>query len=743
MRVWLCQRRRTLLTIFLAMVGCVFILTSLSARSTAQGSDLGLVVWVRGLGDNPSPLVASSGPSVRLRRPPVLDEAARSRRADRVISTLDTESKPVFSVSLNQTALYWHGRYARSMLQSPTAGREKPRCFAVCVVGLARTLVWPRVHKAMRRNLLAPMGQCVDVYWVVSRGQGEQRGHRPGIAYGIDMETDFEDMRGALVDMAPVFVTEGGVGGWRPKFSNCMKQARRVEADVNAQLGVNDVAEYEWVFRVRTDFLFLRPIDLARFSNKPRTHRHYKENNMDFFQALSVPPAAVFKGKRTPYHKSFPRVDARICRPKSMAQRVLDGFDILWQNVLPLAPDPPAWVRSAVPPNVMPNREFRADPRRRADLLFRAMTVFCHRLDLLTRDGIAAAFPMDGARCDLRADHCAQGNEWKFSNHHLKFRQTNPEGRCTAGGSLLRALRELGAQPPYDERNNVARLQAVIDYLYHVAEFLVENFGDNEQMRSLRCTCHDWRTEWSQQGRPGPAERAQYYDHTSLECNDTVSEAKAKETRALFQREAIAAFVQNVRGATAGGEAVQKEDSGQDADEVSGRERDEANVHQGYGDDSQLFDKSSEDRPSSENLRGEDDNILTEENEQMETDRVAPPRARPNVTISRPWARIYAELTLLCDIYRYQMDFLGDDSVSLSTVASALASAASAMGTRGITRHAQSLPMAGLLAAVRFAQTIEQDGGGVREEQATKVYKGICAGVVLFDGFRCRADSNL
>ena len=267
--------------------------------------DLGLVVWVRGLGDNPSPLVASSGPSVRLRRPPVLMRP-RSRRGDRAISTLDREQTGVFSVAEPDSAVL-SGATLDPCSSRSHRGTRKATAFCGVRGRLSRRLcgrVCAQGHAAEPTRANGPMrGRILGCLARTGRTTRPSPGNSLRDRHGNGL---CEDMRGALVDMAPVFVTEGGVGGWRPKSGHCMKRgaARRGERQCTAW--GERRRRVRVVFRVRTDFLLPAPNRPCAIFQQATNAPPLQRKQHGFFSGASCASRAVFKGKRTPYHKSFP-----------------------------------------------------------------------------------------------------------------------------------------------------------------------------------------------------------------------------------------------------------------------------------------------------------------------------------------------------------------------------------------------------------------------------------------------------
>mmetsp|Transcript_28055 Transcript_28055/g.52396 ORF Transcript_28055/g.52396 Transcript_28055/m.52396 type:complete len:389 (-) Transcript_28055:406-1572(-) len=304
----------------------------------------------------------------------------RSATPEEIRAMLESlEKTKEFSRHPKNTSLWLHGGY------------PNVTCHAVCLTGLPRTLVRKKLTSAMRLNLLGPMSPCVDVFWVIEQNS---EGHRPGISEGFELKTTYASLAGAMVDTNPVFIKEQR-GGWRVKARACFAEARRREKLLNDLVAAAAAAtsagtkkrvfEYTWTYRIRPDFLFYKPIDLAIFKNEPRDKNWYYSNVMDFFEAFSlVPPDVAPTKARWPRAGTQLNLDVRICRPKGETQRRLDGFDIMWQNLLPIQPHPPSWL-SLVPPKVRPSREFHgANPNLgKLDLLVRTVSIFCFRLDLL------------------------------------------------------------------------------------------------------------------------------------------------------------------------------------------------------------------------------------------------------------------------------------------------------------------------------------------------------------------------
>jgi len=103
------------------------------------------------------------------------------------------------------------------------------------------------------------------------------------------------------------------------------------------------------------------------------------------------------------------------------------------------------------------------------------------------------------------------------------------------------------------------------------------------------------------------------------------------------------------------------------------------------------------------------------------------------------WTRAYGEMAIFCDVYRYQFDFLGEQSHSLSPVEASLSQffgkfradeqVASNLRARALTKVLERLGSA--------AEPPRKDGG-----QRYAHFRTICQGFTVFDGFRCQVDGG-
>jgi len=558
-------------------------------------------------------------------------------------------------------------------------------CHAVCVVGIPRTLINKPVYAGLRDNFVASLKPCVDVYWAI---ETEGTGHRPGIP---ELPTTYADLIPALQATKPVFI-QNAPGGWRQKFRKCVAAAKIVEASIVPSASSSSLSPsssrrhfYDIIHRVRPDFLFYKQIDAGAIYPSPAgggRPRHYFSNIFDFYEAFSQPK---LPGTAVVSHSvDFP--GARICRPDPRSQRILDAFDLMWQNLLPLSKDAPRWV-NMVPSSIRPARQFGRSGQAKEDIAFRTFSVFCYRFELLELE-------LDGEeheQCETcREDACGgPPREWSFHNHHLHVKgQKEPEQRCALAQELLWALRQSN-----DGGDSGKHAAEIITYLYHTAEFLVENFSRlHRQFWHIHETCRHFRTELAdssiapnndthkdetgsgQDNEGGDAKgndgsqvqrhfsMLNYYDHSSIECDSSVTPATARLARQSFVRESIQRLVHVLDEsretlaavAAAAGESTTARKIKRDADGEVGQQnlvvaRNGSSNRSYIGSGESIgnsSDRGSEDRSGSLSKSGYSLGTSKQRN------------GREAQRAGAIWARTHAELAIFCDIYRYQLDFL-------------------------------------------------------------------------------------
>mmetsp|Transcript_20301 Transcript_20301/g.32173 ORF Transcript_20301/g.32173 Transcript_20301/m.32173 type:complete len:644 (-) Transcript_20301:132-2063(-) len=385
------------------------------------------------------------------------------------------------------------------------------RCYAVCMVGLTRTLRSAKVYQSIIHHLLGPLSPCVDVYWVVElKGTGA----RP--IDGFEVRGEGREIARAITAIRPRYV-KILKSGWRGKWRHCFDKVHQHVSKVRSQSSDPTMVEYEWVIRTRTDVLYYKNVTFPELNNNPRTKLWRYSSIFDFFEMQSDPLHKPSKGR----DGGLISLDTRICRPNGEAQRRVDAYDLMWQNLLPLAPNPPNWFRSYVPLKVKPIQEMRRKSGR-ADLLFRTLAVVCFRVDLLTK------FYGYKAHCGLSEGYCNQGTkikDWHYKDRWRKRTIKLPKDRCKMGTSALSELKS----------PNPRRLQEILMYAYHAGEHLTSNMGESiPQQQHWMCTCADFK-EFSKQST-GDVQMLRYYDHSSLECNDSMPHDKILARRKDFQK---------------------------------------------------------------------------------------------------------------------------------------------------------------------------------------------------------------
>lgn len=131
--------------------------------------------------------------------------------------------------------------------------------------------------------------------------------------------------------------------------------------------------------------------------------------------------------------------------------------------------------------------------------------------------------------------------KWSHGNGHWHIENAEePAERCQMARALVKSL---------SLRNGIFRdsqkAAKLIDYFYNSGEYLIEFFSskkENYQLEQMWHTCQDWKRNVTDQ-QDAPLDMLKYHDHSSLECNDTVTKAQAVSARIEFQKKAITRLI--------------------------------------------------------------------------------------------------------------------------------------------------------------------------------------------------------